>query len=134
MDISKRRIPNILCLFTAVLGLACAYNLPASNGSFWVYPAHGLIALVVGMALFAMRWIGGGDAKFYAAVACWFPLKVGVPLFLCVTISGLILLIVFFVWRRLKGLPVRSRDGASLPYGVAIASGALTLLMSSWLA
>lgn len=133
IDIRTRRIPNGLCLATAALGLGCAIFLREFDAPFWAFVGHGLIALLVGIALFAMRWIGGGDAKYYAAVACWFPLKLGAALFLSVTIFGLVLLIVWFVWRRVNGLPVRTQGGGGLPYGVAIAAGGVAVMIGYFL-
>lgn len=130
-DVTVRRIGNWLSAITLIGGLSyVAVHLgPGALGS---HVGHVLIALAIGMAMFAAGLIGGGDAKFYAAVAAWFPLGAGLSLFIAVSLSGLALLIVWFAWRRFKGLPVR-RQGAGLsgvPYGVAIAAGALILVFS----
>jgi prepilin peptidase CpaA len=80
------------------------------------------------MALFATGGFGGGDAKFYAGVAAWFGLGHGAVLLLCVALTGLLLLIAWFCYRRIKGLPVRRTGGGpwdGMPYGVAIGVGAV---------
>lgn len=127
-DVRNRRLPNWLCLATAITGLGSSIFLLEYGDPIWVFPAHGAASLVVGMALFALRWIGGGDAKFYAAVACWFPLRLAMLLLVSVTLSGVLLLILFFAIRRFRGLPISRKDGASLPYGVAIGTGGLVAL------
>ncbi|MDR2858286.1 MAG: prepilin peptidase [Novosphingobium sp.] len=126
-DAFRRRIPNWLCLVTALAGLSFA----ALSGGAWALGSHALhasIALVAGMILFALGGIGGGDAKFYTAVATWFALAQAILLLLAVSLSGLVIFIVWFVYRRAAGKPIRwsSRDpGDGLPYGIPIALGTL---------
>lgn len=127
-DLRQRRIPNWLCLLTALAGLGYAAMPLTTTASWWSFLAHGVIALVVGMGLFALRWVGGGDAKFYAALACWFPLGRALLLLISVSLSGLLLLVVWFIARRLQGKKFRGTandESAKLPYGIAIALGAL---------
>lgn len=127
LDLAQRRIPNWLCLATAISGLALAFL----NGDLALVGSHALhmiIALAAGMALFAVGGFGGGDAKFYAGVASWFALKQGVMLLVCVALSGLLLLIVWFIARRARGIPIRriqESPADGLPYGVAIGLGAI---------
>jgi prepilin peptidase CpaA len=128
-DLFRRRIPNWLCAITAISGLAIAM-VGGSLGLVGNHALHAAIALAVGMALFALRIVGGGDAKFYAAIAAWFPLRSASALFMLVGASGLVLLVIWFVARRLAGKPIRKGgndpfDG--LPYGIAIASGAVIM-------
>ena len=122
-----RRIPNWLCAVTTAAGFGFAVWITGFPGAF-SYALHFLIALVGGMVLFRLGVFGGGDAKYYAAVAAWFALKQAVALLLAVTTSGLILLIVWFVARRVAGMPIRRSTGAGLdglPYGIAIGAGAV---------
>lgn len=128
-DLFRRRIPNWLCAITALAGLAIA----VASGSLAMVGNHALhaaIALAVGMALFALRIVGGGDAKFYAAIAAWFPLRSAGALFMVVGGCGFVLLIIWFVARRLAGKPIsktRNDPFDGLPYGIAIASGAVIM-------
>lgn len=127
-DVTARRIPNRLTAATLLAGLAFTFHQagPWSTGS---HALHGLAALVVGMALFAVGAIGGGDAKFYAAVATWFAPGQAWLLFVLVSGWGLFVLIVWFVVRRVRGQPIRRQGGGveGVPYGVAIAAGGITL-------
>ena len=117
-DTFHRRIPNWLSAATAVAGLITGFllgGLPALGSQ----AAHAAIALIVGMVLFRFGVVGGGDAKFYAAVAAWFRL------------AQATMLLVWFVLRRIQGKPIRQRSnkpGDSLPYGIAIAGGAIAAL------
>lgn len=121
LDWKRRRLPNALCAaaFACGLGLAVA-------GSGWLAtgPAllHAALALAGGMVLFALGAIGGGDAKFYAALAGWFPLHEGARLLLLVSLCGLVLVLAMWPkWRR--------NDGEGVPMGVAIGGGAMLELL-----
>lgn len=126
LDLRRRLIPNWLCAMTLLAGLATAMvagGLPALGN----HSLHMAIALVAGMALFHFGVFGGGDAKFYAAAAAWFPLAQAVMLLIAVVLCGLVLLVVWFGYRRIRALPVRKggQHFEALPYGVAIGAGAV---------
>lgn len=122
MDIRSRRIPNLLCLVVAMAGLVWAY----ANGGWSSVPwhlAHLLVALIVGMGIYAVKYWGGGDAKFYAGLAAWFPLADFFVLVMLISAFGLALVFAaFIIKKRQLGGPVVS---GPLPYGVALAAGAL---------
>jgi prepilin peptidase CpaA len=127
LDLTQRRIPNWLCGLTAIAGLAAAGML-GGFGGMGSHALHMGLALLGGMGLFALGGFGGGDAKFYAGAASWFGLGQGLLLLICVALSGLLLLIAWVIYRRARGLPLRRTKGApfdGLPYGVAIAAGAI---------
>jgi len=126
-DILSRRLPNWLCLTTAVAGL-CAAAVLHGAGGLGSAALHGAAALIVGMVLFRFGVIGGGDAKFYAAVAVWFAASLAPRLLLSVSLSGLILFLVWFTYRRLTGRKIvraATDDADRFPYGIAIAAGGL---------
>lgn len=128
LDISARRLPNWLTLLTLAAGIAVTIFDPGFS-ALGSHLAHTIIALLVGMILFRFGVIGGGDAKFYAAVASWFALSGAPGLLLAVSLSGLVIFFVWFVWRRATGKPIRAPSPDSkadkLPYGIAIAAGAV---------
>ena len=93
-----------------------------------------LLALIVAFGLFSRGWIGGGDAKLFAATTLWFGhetlLTYGVYTAL---IGGVLTLAVLFL-RRMplpgvlwsQGWLVRLHDAKEgVPYGIALAAGGL---------
>ena len=76
--------------------------------------------------MFLAGIFGGGDGKFYAAVASFFPLAGMLPLFVAITLVGLVLAIFWFLIKRIwRGKFDKKGDFGKLPYGVAIGGGAL---------
>jgi prepilin peptidase CpaA len=132
-DVLYRRVPNWLVGLTALGGLAMGF-LDGGLAVLSSQALHMVIVLVAGMVLFRFGLFGGGDAKFYSAVAAWFVLPKAVLLLLSITSSGLVLLIAWFAYRRLRRLPIgKSSDGThfdSLPYGIAIGAGAVFAILS----
>ena len=92
------------------------------------------VALVVGAGMFALRWLGGGDAKLMAAACLWLGLE-GSGMFLLWTgmMGGLFCLALLFA--RFHSRPYLAgapgwlvhlmEPKGDIPYGVAIAAGAL---------
>jgi len=124
-DVRSRRIPNVLC---AVLAIASLASLILSQGiglAGWGM-LHGAAALVVGMVLFRLGMVGGGDAKFYAAAALGIPFGDALTMLFWTSIGGglllFILMAVYAFGRKVAG--PRDRKGrVMLPYGVAIFIG-----------
>lgn len=134
-DITQRKLENRLCLAILLTGLVASFLIGGWHqaGSALL---HAAIALIGGMALFGARVLGGGDAKFYAGFAAWFSLQDGLYLLVSVAISGLAVLVAWMIWRRLPrkqtarlvGIGEQEQEEelfAKLPYGVAIALGAV---------
>jgi prepilin peptidase CpaA len=70
IDVRHLTISNRYC--AAVVLLYPFYVLTAPYGVDWVDGAIvGAVALTIGFLLFAMRLAGGGDVKFFAAIAPW---------------------------------------------------------------
>jgi len=93
------------------------------------------VGLVAGFAFFAARFVGGGDAKLFAAVALWFGFGDLLSYVLIASLAGGALTLLILALRRVP-LPVTGRPWlmrladprAGIPYGVALAVGALVLL------
>lgn len=123
-DIRERRLPNWLSLALLLLGLGHAYFLGGFSATGWHF-LHAMIALAIGAAIFAAGIMGGGDAKFYAGMAAFFPLGEGLDLLLWVSIAGIVSILSWMILRRI--LPFKKPEEGSLqakfPYGVAIAIG-----------
>jgi prepilin peptidase CpaA len=100
----------------------------------------GFAGLFVGFTLFALGFIGGGDAKLFAAVLLWLGLKDLLPYALVASLFGGLLTLSVMILRRypvparLSGQKwvVKLHDARSgVPYGVALAAGAFFLLPST---
>ena len=142
-DITSFTIPNRISglLFLAFFPAALVLFRPF--GEIGVDAAIFLVALVAGMGMFAAGWIGGGDAKLFAAASLWLGLAAQ-PTFLLVTaLSGGALAVLLmnarssWVQPYLTGAPPwlarLATPGADVPYGVAIATGALAAFPQSGL-
>ncbi len=130
-DIRARTISNLWPLAIVILFIP-AYALGIVAGALWSHALHFLIALGAGMALFALGWFGGGDAKLYAAVALWFDLGRALPLLLFVALAGVVLALLHItavLMRRTGGTGSRSVREGKIAYGVAIAIGTAAMFI-----
>ena len=91
------------------------------------YLAHAVMALVIGMALFAGGVIGRGDGKFYAGIASYSILWDGLVLLLAVSVSGIVLVLLWFAAalraEKAKLISARIRSGAGAPTRIGRAAG-----------
>lgn len=136
-DLASYTIPNRLSL-AIVAAFAVFAAVSGFPGAAWgSHLAAGLVALAAGFALFAAGWIGGGDAKLFAAVALWFGFGDLMNYALIAAVLGGGLTLGLLVMRRipLPGVLIRQSwiarlhdDRAGVPYGVALAAGALVVL------
>lgn len=135
MDVTSFRIPNWISLALAAVFLPAAFAAGMEPGVIGLHLAVGAGALVAGMVMFALRWIGGGDAKLFAAAGLWLGMQ-AFPAFIAVTALAGGALALFLLSLRHDymralipaGPPwverLRQPKGDA-PYGVAIAAGAL---------
>ena len=134
-DVTSFTIPNRISvlLVAAFFPAALALGRPLSEIGLDVGVCAG--ALIAGMGMFGAGWIGGGDAKLLAAASLWLGLG-ALPVYLMVTAvagGGLALMLLNARSSLLRpylatgpGWLVRlTTPGADVPYGVAIAVGAL---------
>ncbi len=71
MDLLTMTIPNRLCLVLAVGYFVLAAVVGVPLHTMLINFSCGAAILALTFALFAMGWIGGGDAKLTAATALW---------------------------------------------------------------
>ncbi|HVY33549.1 MAG TPA: prepilin peptidase [Caulobacteraceae bacterium] len=134
-DVTTFTISNRL---NAVLVVAFCLAAPLSGapiGLIGLNLAVGAAGLLIGMGLFALGWIGGGDAKLLAAASLWLGWPALTTFLLATTLAGGALAILLLGLRAqlvrnhtpaLAGWMERlTTPGAPAPYGVAIACGAL---------
>jgi prepilin peptidase CpaA len=136
-DLASFTIPNFLqaALLAGFAAFSLALHLGASV--IGLHLLAGLIGLVLGFALFALGYVGGGDAKLFAVVLLWLGFKDLMPYTLVATVLGGVLTISLIALRRVPLPAVLARQGwilrlhdskAGVPYGVALAAGVLVIL------
>ena len=114
------------------LSLAVALGAPLYWLSIGLAPWPGMgIQLAAGGIVFALMagafyagMMGGGDVKLAAALALWFPPAGTIKFLVLMSIAGGVLTLGILVWHRAR----RNVGRPKIPYGVAIAAGALFVL------
>lgn len=147
-DARELRIPNwvSLALLAGFIPMALLAGIGLENLAWHL--AGAVLVLIVGFVLFAFNLFGGGDAKLMAAAALW----VGWPqlayfVFAVVLVGGVLSILVVLLRKGLGLWPdwlVKRAAGLftpneAIPYGIAIAAGALltvprmAVLPPSWI-
>jgi prepilin peptidase CpaA len=133
-DATSYTIPNWLSASLALAFLPAALILGLSPLVIGISLGVGFCGLVAGVAMFALGWIGGGDAKLFAAASVWLGLTAVAPFLAWTGVAGGALAVSLLLLRR---TPVANliagpawvgrllEPKGDVPYGVAIAVGAL---------
>lgn len=133
-DIRSFQIPNRLTLALAaawpLAALMAGLSLPEMGVAF----CFAAVVLLAGFLLFAAGMLGGGDAKLISVAMLWVAPGQAATFIMVTVMAGAALALGLIMFRKMP-LPVmaggtnwivelhtRSRD---MPYGVAIAAGAL---------
>ena len=133
-DLTTMTIPNWMSLVLLAAFVPAALTTGLEWRDLGIHLGIGLAALAVGMGLFALRVIGGGDAKLMAALALWMgPDAVLIFVLWTAVAGGLFSLALILSRARFSAFaPSLPRwagrllaPGGDIPYGVAIAAGAL---------
>jgi prepilin peptidase CpaA len=138
-DATTLTIPNWISLVLVALFPLVALTSDIGWGSFGIHLAIGFASLLIGMALFAGGFIGGGDAKLFAAISLFMGTSVGMFVFAVALAGGVLAAIVLALrWLAASGLTIQfpwlshlTTPKAGIPYGIAIAAGALFVLPST---
>ncbi len=143
-DLISFTIPNWISLALVALYVPAALMVGLSLGQVGLAAAVGFGLLCVGIGMFAMGWIGGGDAKLLAAAGLWlgWPTTLHFVLFTALAGGALALLLLSARNTPLAVLTLRgpgwvqrlTEKGGPAPYGVAICFGALAAFPMSALA
>ena len=105
------------------------------------------IALQIGIAAavfavlavtFYIGMMGGGDVKLAAALALWFSPASTIKFLVIMSLAGGLLTVIVLIAHRMKPGQIKNSDGETggkpeIPYGVAIAVGALWILAQRFL-
>jgi prepilin peptidase CpaA len=140
-DAMSYTIPNWISAALVVLFPVAALAAGFPMSAIALHVGVGVAMLAVGMVMFALRWVGGGDAKLVAAAALWlgWPALTGYLLTAALAGGGLAAVLILmrstlFRPLALMGPPWVARlaePGEPVPYGVAICIGALVALPAS---
>lgn len=135
-DLLTMRISNklVLALTAGFFVVALATNLPLQQ--FAMHVTCALVVLAVAFAMFALRWIGGGDAKLAAATTLWLGFGLTLPYLVYAALLGGVLTLAILALRNLPLTPFLARyrwlerlhdKKSGVPYGIALAiAGLLT--------
>lgn len=149
-DVTQRRIPNWLSGPVLLAGLLWA-GITAGWSGLGEHALSCVILALPYVLLYAFAGGGAGDAKLMGAVGAWLGFKTGVIVLLAVAVSGIVLGIIFTLYRRQAGsvlahmkqiivslLLILNRQGnredarlllpleermLTMPYGLAILAG-----------
>ncbi len=129
-DLRRRQIDNWL---NGAIALAAPLYWWASGLDLWpgvaLQFAVCLAAFAVFAAMFALRWMGGGDVKLLTALALWIEPEWFLRLLVVMALVGGVLTIVLGAWHIAR----RQRDRLAVPYGVAIAAAGLWVIGTHYL-
>ena len=139
-DLATMTIPNRVSIALVLAFYPTAFLDGLSVQTVAISTGVGLGFLTAGMAMFALRWCGGGDAKLFAAAGLWIGLP-GLAHYLMWTALGGGLFSLSLILMRGWAQPYAAGAPAwlgrllepkgDIPYGVAIAAGALAAFPES---
>jgi prepilin peptidase CpaA len=134
LDLFTLTIPNRLTIGFAILFLPAAFVAGMPLSDVGMHLAAGAAMLTIAFTFFAFGWIGGGDAKFFAASALWLGWGDILPYVLWFSLLGGALTLAIVSLRKYP-LPVmlgtedwvvRLHDSRSgIPYGIALSTAGL---------
>jgi len=136
-DIKERKIRNSAVLAVLALFIPWAF-LIGSGHEVLLAVGAGLLALVLGFAIFSAGWMGAGDAKLFAATALFAGWRHFFDLTILITIAGGLIALFSLISRPKQALAMvanggKGDAGRGIPYGVAIAVGSAILMWSALL-
>ena len=139
-DLASFTIPNFLQAALLVMFAAFAVSVGLPLPAIGYHLFAGLVGLAIGFMLFALGYIGGGDAKLFAVLLLWLGFR-DVPsyaLFASLFGGALTLALLFLRTLPLPALLARQQwivrlhdEKSGIPYGVALALGAFWILPQS---
>lgn len=135
-DLTTMKIPNWISLILLGVFLPAAFLCGLSLLDIGLHLGLGFAALLVGMAMFALRWIGGGDAKALAVACLWLgPTSMAPFLLWTAVVGGFFCLGLVAARQHYPAISALApgpnwvmrlmEPKGDIPYGVAIAIGAL---------
>lgn len=143
MDLFTMTIPNRISIGLIAAFAVAAVIAPLGWSDIASHLGAGFLMLVLGIGMFSLGWLGGGDAKLLAAAALWFGFDGLVQYLVLVSVAGGALVLAILLYRRITpphwlarqawAMRLHAQAGG-IPYGIALAAGGLWLYPSTpWL-
>ena len=139
-DVTTFTIPNWLSFAAVLIFFPAALLVHLPLRALELSVLVGFVALALGILMFSVGWIGGGDAKLFAACAFWLGWPAILPFLMWTSLAGGVLALTL-LWSRKVAATMPSvgpvwfgrlmQAGGDVPYGLAIAVGALIAFPSS---
>lgn len=135
-DVWNRRLPNVWVGFYAFIFSSVAFGLNFGWAQISLHFFAALLMLLVGAGLFALRWLGGGDVKLWAAVMLWAGPNLWLQALIIGTLAGAVVALLSLLAAKLTRLPqvpgqrfwrLLSAD-RGVPYGVGLSSAGIYVL------
>jgi prepilin peptidase CpaA len=126
-DAVRFRISNLTAL-VVLAGAIIAAVITGPTWSLWQNVVVFAAILLLGTFAFSAGWLGGGDVKLLAAAGLWFDLRSALWFLAAVFLSGGVVAICYLLARPFRRSP-GGKMGRRVPYGVAIAVGALAMIL-----
>jgi len=135
-DLFTMTVPNRLALALAAFFFVLAPFAGLGWADIGMHVAIAVAALAITFALFSFGWIGGGDAKLFAATCLWLGPESILAYAVYAALFGGVLTLLLIFWRNLplpamltsQGWLVRLHNAKEgVPYGIALAASGLVV-------
>lgn len=141
-DWRTRRIPNEIVITLVVAGLACAAIISPEPLAGVARSAGGIaVGLLLWLPFYALRWIGAGDVKLFAAASAWLgPERAVIGSLVAALLGGILAALWMLRTHGVRDTAMRMAVGVAvaraefgrvdahspraIPYGVTLAIGA----------
>lgn len=143
-DVQSRRLPNWVATSLAATGVAYSVATGSLTHGLLMSFAGLLLGLLIWLPFYSLHWLGAGDVKLFAAAGAWLgPTRTLEGAFIAALAGGALAV----VWmlqaygvsktaamtslavrspKMVTGHRVDSKSRRAIPYGVALAIGAMT--------
>ena len=127
-DALRLRISNVTTL-VVLIGAIIAALVVGPSWALWQNVAVFAVILLLGTVAFSAGWLGGGDVKLLAAAGLWLDLRSALGFLAAVFLCGGLVAFCYVVSRPFRRKPMAGWKSRRIPYGIAIALGALAMIL-----
>lgn len=126
-DGARLRISNVTSLLV-IVGAVAAAIIEGPSLVLWQNVVVFIAILLLGTAAFSAGWLGGGDVKLFAAAGLWFDLSSAIWFVALTFLAGGVVAVGYLASRPFRRR-AKSSKHTRVPYGIAIALGALAMVL-----